>query len=157
MLKKLLFILTAAISMVLLTFIVSSAAPASLPATVSTSGNIITVTNPPSFSTTTNKGIVFCGYGESNSKLYFYEYDSATNTYKPIYENGEQVSLTINSSGVFWKKINFPSGYHKVIVYAESGSLVQSVKREINVITSDIVDRIKGLSINVNGLVRKGI
>lgn len=157
MLKKLMFVLTIAVLSLLLMSVVSSAAPASLPATVSTSGNIITVTNPPSFSTTTNKGVVFCGYGESNSKLYFYEYNSSNNTYRPIYENGEHVSLTINSSGVFWKKINFAAGYHKVVVYAESGNSVQSVKREINVITSDIVDRIKGLSVNVNGLIRKGI
>lgn len=157
MLKKLMFTLTIAVLSLLLMSVVSSAAPASLPATVSTSGNIITVTNPPSFSTTTNKGVVFCGYGESGTKLYFYEYNSTTNTYKPIYENGEHISLTINSSGVFWKKINFNSGYHKVVVYAESGSSTQSVKREINVITSDIMDRIKGFSVNVNGIVKKGI
>lgn len=141
----------------MLTFVVASAAPASLPATVSTSGNLITVTNPPSFSTTTNKGVVFCGYGQSGAKLYFYEYNSSTNTYRPILSDGEHVSLTINSSGVFWKKINFNSGYHKVVVYAESLNSTQSVKREINVITSDIVERIKGFSVNVNGLVKKGI
>ena len=155
--KKLLFVCISAMLLVLLSFAAVSAAPESLPANVSTSGNLITVTNPPSFSTTTQKGVVFCGYGQSGTKLYFYEYNSSSNTYKPIISEGEHVSLTINSSGVFWKKINFNSGYHKVVVYAETNSQSQSVKREINVITPDIVDKIKGFSVNVNGLIKKGI
>ena len=135
----------------------SQAAPAYIPANQAYSNSLITITNPPAFSTTTQKGVVFCGYGQKDTKLYFYEYNSANNTYMPILSNGDQVSVTINSSGVFWKKIDFLSGYHKVVVYAESGSKAQTVKREINVIGSDLADKIKGFTVNVNGLVKKGI
>lgn len=143
--------------LVLCTFGSVFAAPKSLPANVNLTSNLITVTNPPAFSTTTQKGVVFCGYGKSGTTLYFYEYDKTSNTYKPVLVDGKEASLTINASGVFWKKLNFSSGYHKVIVYAESGSSAQSVKREINVISSDIMDRLKSFSINVNSFVKKGI
>ena len=135
----------------------SQAAPAFIPANEAYSSSLVTITNPPAFSTTTQKGVVFCGYGQKDKKLYFYEYNSANNTYKPILSKGEPISVTINSSGVFWKKIDFLSGYHKVVVYAEAGSKVQTVKREINVIGADLADKIKGFTVNVTGLVRKGI
>lgn len=132
-----------------------SASPTSLPANVSLSGNLINITNPPSFSTTTQKGVVFCGYGKSGTTLYFYEYNSGTNSYKPILSNGEEVSVTVNNSGVFWKKINFDAGYHKVVVFAESGKTTQTVKREINVISPAIADKIRGFTLNINDLVRR--
>lgn len=132
-----------------------SAAPQSIPANVSLSGNLITITNPPAFSTTTQKGVVFCGYGKGGTTLYFYEYNSANNTYAPILSNGDHVSVTINNSGVFWKKINFDSGYHKVVIFAEKGNETQAVKREINVISPAIADKIRGFTLNINDLVRR--
>ncbi len=122
------------------------AAPSSLPASVSLSqSGLITVTNPPSFSSTTQKGVVFCGYGTQGTTVTIYEYNSQTGTYLPV--NGGSVS--INASGVFWKKIDLSGGYHKVILYAQKGDKTQAVKREINILSPNIADRMKSYTVNI--------
>ena len=112
------------------------AAPASLSAAVSsTNNNLVVITNPPSFTSTTQRGVVFCGYGEPGTVISFYEYDSDSATYKRIELGGAPVTVTVNASGVFWKKIDFEGGYHKVIIYAEKNGGYQTVRREINVLS----------------------
>ena len=121
-------------------------APANLPAAVQVSATgIITVTNPPSFTSTTQKGVVFCGYGTPGTTVTIYEFNSDINSYLPVL-NG---SVTINNSGVFWKKVDFSGGYHKVIVFAENGDKTQAVKREINVLSPNIADKLKSYTVNI--------
>ena len=124
------------------------AAPASLPATVTSSNNnLVVITNPPSFTSTTQKGVVFCGYGEPGTVITFYEYDSVTATYKPVMSNNAPITVKVNASGVFWKKIDFNGGYHKVIIYAEKNGQQQAVRREINVLSVGSVDIFKEYSV----------
>lgn len=124
------------------------AAPASLSAAVSSSNNnLVVITNPPSFTSTTQKGVVFCGYGEPGTVISFYEYDSTSATYKKIELGGEPVTVTVNASGVFWKKIDFEGGYHKVIIYAEKNGGYQTVRREINVLSVGNVGMFKDYSV----------
>lgn len=132
--KKLLSVL-AIVFMIFCVPVASFAAPVSLPANVQLSSNgIITVTNPPSFTSTTQKGVVFCGYGAPGTKVTIYEYNGQAGAYTKVSNS----SVTVSSSGVFWKKVDFSSGYHKVIVYAENGNSSQAVKREINVLSPTI-------------------
>lgn len=146
--KKLMSVLlTAILSM---SSLVCFAAPASLdPVAQSTSSNLIVITNPPSISSTTQKGVVFCGYGESGVKVTFYKYNPLTGLYYPMTSNGNSLSLDIvYQSGLFWKKIDFSAGNHKVIVYAEKGDRVQIVKREINVLSPGIADNLFDYTLN---------
>lgn len=130
------------VMMLVLVPVVSFAAPSTLPLNVSVaSTGIITVTNPPSFTSTTQKGVVFCGYGAPGTKVTIYEYNAQSGAYKQIANS----SVTVSSSGVFWKKIDFTTGYHKVIVYAENGNTTQAVKREITVLSPTI----KGYTLNI--------
>ena len=132
------------------------AAPATVsPSTVSTADNLVVITNPPYFTSTTQKGVVFCGYGKPGTKITFYTYSN--NVYSPIMSGAVPVTVTINASGVFWKKVNFPIGAHKVIVYAEANGVHQIVKREINVLGNGIADKMRDLTINLtNDLLVKG-
>ena len=132
------------------------AAPATVsPSTVSTADNLVVITNPPYFTSTTQKGVVFCGYGKPGTKITFYIYGN--NVYSPIMSGEVPVTVTINASGVFWKKVNFPIGAHKVIVYAEANGVHQIVKREINVLGNGIADKMRDLTINLtNDLLVKG-
>lgn len=132
------------------------AAPATVsPSAVSTADNLVVITNPPYFTSTTQKGVVFCGYGKPGTKITFYAYSNGT--YSPITSNGSPVTVTINASGVFWKKVNFTTGSHKVIVYAESNGAYQIVKREINVIGNGITDKLRDFTVNItNDLLVKG-
>ena len=126
------------------------AAPATLsPSAQSTASNLIVITNPPSISSTTQKGIVFCGYGESGVNVTFYKYNPLTGLYYPMTSGGENISLGIvYQSGLFWKKIDFTAGNHKVIVYAEKDGRVQIVKREINVLSPGIADNLFDYTLN---------
>ena len=130
--------------------IVCFAAPATLsPSAQSTAGNLIVITNPPSISSTTQKGIVFCGYGESGVNVTFYKYNPLTGLYYPMVSNGNTIALNIvYQSGLFWKKIDFSAGNHKVIVYAEKNGRVQIVKREINVLSPGIADNLFDYTLN---------
>ena len=124
------------------------AAPATVsPSAVSTSSSLVVITNPPYFTSTTQKGVVFCGYGTPGTKITFYAYGG--NVYSPITSGGSPVTVTINASGVFWKKVNFSTGSHKVIVYAEKNGVHQIVKREINVIGNSTNDKMKDFTINL--------
>ena len=130
--------------------IVCFAAPATLnPSAQSTANNLIVITNPPSISSTTQKGIVFCGYGESGVNVTFYKYNPLTGLYYPMVSNGNTIALNIvYQSGLFWKKIDFSAGNHKVIVYAEKNGRVQIVKREINVLSPGIADNLFDYTLN---------
>ena len=124
------------------------AAPATVsPSAVSTADNLVVITNPPYFTSTTQKGVVFCGYGKPGTKITFYLYSN--NVYSPITSGGTPVTVTINASGVFWKKVNFTTGAHKVIVYAEANGAHQIVKREINVLGNGITDKMRDFSVNI--------
>ena len=146
--KKLIAALIAAV--ICMSSLVCFAAPASLePAAQSTSSNLIVITNPPSISSTTQKGVVFCGYGDAGVKVTFYKYNPLTGLYFPMSLNGNNISLDIvYQSGLFWKKIDFSAGNHKVIVYAEKGDRVQIVKREINVLSPGIADNLFDYTLN---------
>ena len=124
------------------------AAPATVsPNAASTANNLVVITNPPYFTSTTQKGVVFCGYGTPGTKITFYTYNN--NAYSPIMSGATPVTVTINASGVFWKKVNFTVGAHKVIVYAEKNGAHQIVKREINVLGSSIADRMRDFTFNL--------
>jgi len=134
----------------------SMAAPSAIsPNAVSTASNLVVITNPPYFTSTTQKGVVFCGYGTPGTKITFYTYQN--DAYVPVTSGGAPVTVTINASGVFWKKINFTTGAHKVIVYAEKNNSYQIVKREINVLGYSLSDKMKDYTINIaNDLLVKG-
>lgn len=153
--KKILSLLLCTI-VVLMAPLYVSAAPATLsPSTTSTTSDIIVITNPPYFTSTTQKGVVFCGYGTPGTKVTFYMYGN--DTYMPIMSGAQPVTVTINASGVFWKKVNFTTGAHKVIVYAEKNGKHQIVKREINVLGYSLSDKMRDYTINIaNELLVKG-
>lgn len=119
------------------------------PTEQSNATNLVVITNPPSISSTTQRGVVFCGYGEAGAKVTFYIYDATINKYKQILTNNAPTSLdVVYQSGLFWKKIEFSGGNHKVIVYAEKDGRYQIVKREINVLNPSLSDKIKNYAFN---------
>lgn len=135
----------------------SLAAPATLAAsTVSNASNLIVITNPPSFSSTTQKGVVFCGYGNNNTKVTLYLFNNTTQRYEQMAVYGVPVTATINASGVFWKKVNLPNGLNKVLIYAENGNSVQVVRREVSVLSASLADKIKDYTVNMSSALQMG-
>ncbi|MBQ2897038.1 MAG: hypothetical protein IJE46_01765 [Clostridia bacterium] len=145
--KRFMSILLCAIMLILAPICVTAAPATISPSATSATSNLVVITNPPYFTSTTQKGVVFCGYGTPGTKITFYMYGN--DTYTPIISNSQPVTVTINASGVFWKKVNFTTGYHKVIVYAEKNGADQIVKREINVLGYSLADKMKDYTINI--------
>ncbi len=144
--KRIISSIIVAFSLVMCSSAVLAAPETLSPYVSSSSSALVVITNPPSFSTTAQKGVVFCGYGSKNTKVSFYKYDPSTGFYKKISGAG---SVTINSSGVFWKKIDFSDGNHKVIIYAENNGRVQIVKRQITVNNASLSDKLKDYTVNI--------
>ena len=154
---KLKLIAVFALAFALLCPVLSSAAPSSLPATAgSYTSNLVVITNPPSFSSTTQQGVVFCGYGESGTTVTLYLFNSVTQQYEKMAVYGVPVTSTINASGVFWKKVNLPGGLNKILIYAENGSSVQAIRREVSVLNSSLADRIKEYTVNMSNALQMG-
>ena len=137
--------------------VLSFAAPASFSATAdSNSQSLVVITNPPSFSSTTQKGVVFCGYGSEGTTVTIYLFNATTQRYEKMNVYGTPVSTTINASGVFWKKVDLPNGLNKVLVCAEKGDSYQLVRREVSVLSSNLADRIKGYTVNMTSALQMG-
>lgn len=150
-------ICTLLVACALLCPVLSFAAPAYLPATAgSNTSDLVVITNPPSFSSTTQKGVVFCGYGKSDTTVTLYLFNTTSQRYEKMAVYGVPVSSTINASGVFWKKVNLPSGLNKILVYAENGNSVQVVRREVSVLNSSLADRIKDYTVNMTNALQMG-
>ena len=142
---------------VLLCPVLSLAAPAYLPANAgSNTSNLVVITNPPSFSTTTQKGVVFCGYGSSGTTVTLYLFNATSQRYEKMMVYGVPVTSSINASGVFWKKADLPGGLNKVLVYAEKGNYHQVVRREVSVLNSSLVDKIKDYTVNMSSALQMG-
>ncbi|MBQ2967165.1 MAG: hypothetical protein IJE10_03460 [Clostridia bacterium] len=129
------------------------AAPQTLSAGAgSNSYNLIVITNPPSFSSTSQGGVVFCGYGSKNTTVTLYRFNNATQRYEKM---GVSAS-TINDSGVFWKKVNLPGGLNKILIYAENGGYHQVVRREVTVTSSSFTQKMKDYTVNMSTALQMG-
>ena len=137
--------------------VITYAAPATLPANAaSNSESLIVITNPPSFSSTSQGGVVFCGYGNKNTKVSIYLFNTTSQRYEKMAVYGVPVTATINESGVFWKKANLPSGLNKVLIYAENGSYYQVVRREVSVTNASFSQKLKDYTVNVPNALQMG-
>ena len=149
--KCLLALLVALVA--LLCPVITYAAPTTLSVDAgSTSSNLIVITNPPSFSSTSQGGVVFCGYGSKDTKVTLYLFNSTIQ----CYEKMNVTSSTINDSGVFWKKVNLSNGLNKILIYAEKGNSHQVVRREVTVTSSSFSQRIKDYTVNISTALQMG-
>lgn len=139
--------------MALLCPVATYAAPSTLSAGAgSNTSSLIVITNPPSFSSTSQGGVVFCGYGSKNTTVTLYRFNNATQRYEKMNVSAS----TINDSGVFWKKVNLPGGLNKILIYAEKGGYHQVVRREVTVTNSSFNQKIKDYTVNVSSALQMG-
>ncbi len=126
----------------------SYAAPSSILSKDSGTSGLITVTNPAkNYSTTYNKNITLSGYAPAHSDVYVYVYDG--NSYKPYYQNGSALSVSVGASGIFAIPVNLSSGKNLFLLRAESEDSYQNITFEVNVLSSamfGLIDRLKSLA-----------
>ncbi|MBO5408440.1 MAG: hypothetical protein J6A61_03420 [Clostridia bacterium] len=126
----------------------SYAAPASISSKDYGASGLITVTNPgKNYSTTYNKTITLSGYATAHSTVYVYVFDGSS--YKPYYQNGVALSVSVGASGIFAIPVNLSSGTNLFLLRAESGGSYQNTTFEVNVLSSamfGLIDRLKSLT-----------
>ena len=124
------------------------AAPSSISSGDYGSSGLITVTNPgKTYSTTYNKNITLSGYAPAWSTVYVYVSDGIA--YKPYYQNGSALSVSVGASGIFAIPVNLSGGKNLVLLRAESGGSYQNATFEVNVLSSSmfsLIDRLKSLT-----------
>lgn len=126
----------------------SFAAPSSITAGDLGSTGYITVTNPDkNYSTTYNKSLTVSGYANSGSTVYVYVFDGES--YKPYYQNGSALSVSVGASGLFAIPVNLSSGKNLFLLRVESGGVYQNTTFEVNLLSSSmfsLIDRLKSLA-----------
>lgn len=142
---KVLFLVSVLICM----FTVGSfAAPSSISSGDIGSVGYITVANPnKNYSTTYNKTITVSGYANAGSAVYVYVFDGET--YKPYYQDGVALSVSVGASGLFAIPVNLSSGKNLFLLRAESNGTYQNVTFEVNLLSSSmfsLIDRLKSLT-----------
>ncbi len=137
------------------------AAPDVVPADVA--GNtyeLIVVTNPQNQKASTfDSGYIISGYGKEGTSVTLYWHDAEEDVYKKIYnesqyidENGNtqttynEATTTIGASGLFMNKVVLAQGGNNILVRAENGEEVQTMRLSITRYTYNLFDIIKSLT-----------
>ena len=126
----------------------SFAAPSSISSGDYGSVGYITVTNPDkNYSTTYSKSVTVSGYAASGSTVYVYVLSG--DAYKPYYQNGSALSVSVGASGMFAIPVNLSAGKNQFLLRAESGGTYQNTTFEVNLLSSSmfsLIDRLKSLA-----------
>ncbi len=112
------------------------------------SSGYITLTNPDkNYSTTYHKKVTVSGYANAWSSVYVYVSDGTS--YKPYYQNGAPLSVSVGASGVFAIPVTLSGGKNAFLLRAESGDQYQNITFEVNLLSSsmfNLIDRLKSLT-----------
>ncbi len=125
------------------------AAPSSIAVGDYGSTGHITVTNPnKNYSTTYSKSITLSGYAQAGSTVYVYVLEGGQ--YKPYYQNGVALSVSVGASGLFAIPVNLSSGRNSFLLRAESGDVYQNTTFEVNLLSTsmfNLIGRLQSLTL----------
>ena len=126
----------------------SFAAPASIlpDNAVSTSSDLLTVTNPTSEAISSyDKTHNISGYAASGVELSIYYLNNGT--YYPLYKDGAPIVFSVGASGMFIKPVSLSNGKNDLLVRAELNGKVQYTKKTINVLSFNLFNLFKGFNL----------
>ena len=125
------------------------AAPSSISSGDYGTTGYITVTNPnKNYSTTYNKSITVSGYAKAGSTLYVYVMEGGE--YKPYYQNGSALSVSVGASGLFAIPVNLSNGRNQFLLRAESNGQYQNTTFEVNLLSTsmfNLIGRLQSLTL----------
>lgn len=126
----------------------SFAAPSSIATGDFGTTGYITVTNPnKNYSTTYNKSITVSGYAKAGSAVYVYMMEGGE--YKPYYQNGGALSVSVGASGLFAIPVNLSNGRNQFLLRAESDGQYQNTTFEVNLLSTSmfhLIGRLQSLT-----------
>lgn len=143
-----------ALSIILSSFCVSAANPATISVTDSgTATNLIMVKKPETKnSATLKKTYGITGTGKNGVNVAYYKWNGSS--YSSLKDaNGDMAQTKIGTAGVFYKQVSLSEGHNKFAVRAEAANgTYQIVYFDINVLNQNILSNVNGFSNGIQSL-----
>ena len=138
-------ILTLLIVMVCLVPFSAFASEAALPADyVGTGAELIEIKNPETVvSTTANKSCVISAVAASGTTVTLYAYNAETNTYVKMYSGETALESVVGAAGLYAQNLELNPGTNNILVVATSGTAVETVRLQITLVKSNLMDTIR--------------
>lgn len=155
LIKKILYIFTVVLGMLIFCGISASAAPAEMNGLPRSGGLLcIDIYNPETVvSTTTQSDYVLSGVARSGVVVSVYYRERATGKYKLVYNGGQPAVQTIGASGYFAQRVSLAEGKNNILVrvdsYDNADTALQIVDLEINLLVDSFWDRFRSTSQNM--------
>ncbi len=87
------------------------------------------------------------GVGKPGVTVTFYKREGSN--YSPLTDtDGNQISIKIGETGIYWKEIELSYGVNDLLLYAYEDSKAQIVKTEITLMYQNIEDKIKSFKVD---------
>ncbi len=160
LIKKMLYILTVVLGIMLFCGVSASAAPGEMNGLPASDGLLcIDIYNPETVvSTTTQSDYVLSGVAKSGVVVSVYYKEEATGIYKLVHVDGVPAVQTIGASGYFAQRVQLSEGKNDILVRVDAGyedtSALQIVDLEINLLVDSFWDRFRSTSQNMEQVLR---
>ena len=110
-------------------------------------GDLFTVLNPDSFSTTTsNSTCIVSAAGTKDSTMAVYLFDASTGMYRKIntfVNDIKQDEKVVGVSGLYAEQVLLRNGLNKILVYAQLGSEIQTQRLEVTLVSDKFGGNLK--------------
>lgn len=109
--------------------------------------NLVDILNPDSFSTTTSNSIcVVSAAANQGTSVAIYMFDAATGLYRKIntYFNGVRLEESaVGASGLYARQVLLREGLNKILVFAQNGSAIQTVRLEVSLLSEAYIGNLR--------------
>ena len=105
---------------------------------------LIEIKNPETTeSTTANKACVISAVASSGTTVTLYTYNAETNTYVKMYSGEEALESVVGAAGLYAQNLELNPGTNNILVVATSGTSVETVRLQITLVKSNLIDTIR--------------
>ena len=107
---------------------------------------LIDIKNPDAAtSSTASKVCVVSAVATPGTTVTLYSYDADTNTYTKMYSGGVALETVVGAAGLYAQNIDLKTGVNNILVTAQSGDSVETIRLEITLLKNSISDAIRNI------------
>ena len=119
---------------------------------VGNTDTLIDIKNPEAAVTSTSgKACVISAVASDGTTITLYRFDSTKGTYVKMYAEDKALEATVGAAGLYAQNIDLTYGTNNILVVATSGTNTETVRLEITLIKSNLIDTIKNIWQNIVG------
>lgn len=145
---KILFAVLAAVFIISILPICSMASAEELASDfVGNTDTLIEIKNPvEEVTSTSGKACVISAVAANGTTVTLYRFDSAKGTYVKMYaDDGKALESVVGAAGLYAQNIDLTYGSNNILVVAASGDNTETVRLQITLIKSNLIDTIKNI------------